>query len=445
MCAFKLYQRRKIYGQTNQTKSQTHFCGNACADCHVSHSALHSAFGVVGDVAITASAASDVYLTDFLPISASGTATGYSTYDNHFYKIEWSGINTPGTSSVQLYIAICDNPYAQRLRCYINNKNEMIVLYTSASDSSWWEPSHITNLAPGQSSDGYTKYEKLGKGASNTSIPHVYKKVCTVTCMAANTPTWNWSDDFTACTATFTCSANSSLTATVNADVTTSGNTATASVTFNGTSYTDTKSLVTNYNITYVLNGGTNASGNPSTYANNVGVSSFAAPTREHYTFGGWYDNAYWLGTPVTSIPAGSSGDRTLYAKWTIDSYTVTWKNSDGSTLKTEQVNYGATPVYSGATPVKPATAQYTYTFTGWSPRIAAVRGDQTYKAQFTKTPITTHFFQSGNTYTIHDATGWDIFCDCLQVSATACRITTPTTVSRARPFCLLTISPSHA
>ena len=89
MCAFKLYQRRKIYGQTNQTKSQTHFCGNACADCHVSHSALHSAFGVVGDVAITASAASDVYLTDFLPVSASGTATGYSTYDNHFYKIEW--------------------------------------------------------------------------------------------------------------------------------------------------------------------------------------------------------------------------------------------------------------------------------------------------------------------------------------------------------------------
>ena len=213
----------------------------------------------------------------------------------------------------------------------------MIVLYTSASDSSWWEPSHITNLAPGQSSDGYTKYEKLGKGASNTSNPYVYKKVCTVTCMAANTPTWNWAADGSSCTATFTCSANSSLTATVNADVTTSGGTATASVTFNGTSYT-----VTNYNITYVLNGGKNASGNPSTYADNVGVSSFAAPTRKHYTFGGWYDNAYWLGTPVTSIPAGSSGDRTLYAKWTIDSYTVTWKNSDGSTLKTEQVNYGA-------------------------------------------------------------------------------------------------------
>ena len=439
-------------------------------------------FSLFTIVPITASAEeSDVYLTDFLPVSSSGTATGYSTYDNHFYKIEWSGINTSETSSVKLYIAIRDNPYYyQRLRCNRNNGDAMVVLYASASDSPW-ESSYITNLTPGQSSSGYTSYAKLGKGASNTSIPHVYKKVCTVTCMAANTPTWNWSDDFTACTATFTCSANSSLTATVNADVTTSGNTATASVTFNGTSYTDTKS---HYNITYVLNGGTNASDNPSTYVDDVGVSSFAAPTREHYTFGGWYDNENCTGTPVTSIPAGSSGDRTLYAKWTIDSYTVTWKNSDGSTLKTEQVNYGETPVYSGATPVKPATAQYTYFFFGWSPEISAVTGDQTYTAQFsstftkykvtwkdadgtvletdnnvsygttpvyngatpakpsddkysysfkgwnpsvssvtgdvtytatyTKTPNPNHFSQDGDTYKIHNETGWDIFCDML-------------------------------
>ena len=237
-------------------------------------------FSLFTIVPITASADSSVYLTDFLTVSSSGTATGYSTYENHFYKIEWSGINTSETSSVQLYIHIRDNLYSQRLRCHRNNDDGFVIMYASASDSPLWESSHITNLAPGQSSYGYTKDAKLGKGASYTSNPHVYKKVCTVTCMAANTPTWNWSDDFTACTATFTCSADSSLTATVNADVTTSGNTATASVTFNGTSYTDTKSLV--YNITYVLNGGTNASGNPSTYANNVGVSSFAAPTREH-------------------------------------------------------------------------------------------------------------------------------------------------------------------
>ena len=74
--------------------------------------------GVFGDVAITANAASSIYLTDFLPVSASGTATGYSTYDNHFYKIEWSGINKSETTSVRLYI---DGNYKQ-FRCYCSER-----------------------------------------------------------------------------------------------------------------------------------------------------------------------------------------------------------------------------------------------------------------------------------------------------------------------------------
>ena len=84
-------------------------------------------------VPLSASADSNVYLTDFLPVSSSGTATGYSTYENHFYKIEWSGINTSETSSVQLHI------YNYRLRCYRNDNvkhaksifiNEINVLIT---------------------------------------------------------------------------------------------------------------------------------------------------------------------------------------------------------------------------------------------------------------------------------------------------------------------------
>ena len=38
---------------------------------------------------------------------------------------------------------------------------------------------------------------------------------------------------------------------------------------------------------------------------------------------------------------------------------------------------------------------------------------DVTVSATFT--PGSAHFSQSGDTYTIHDAAGWDIFCDCLQ------------------------------
>lgn len=42
--------------------------------------------------------------------------------------------------------------------------------------------------------------------------------------------------------------------------------------------------------------------------------------------------------------------------------------------MKTEQVAYGETPAYSGATPTKTATDQYTYTFNNtWDPAVVAV------------------------------------------------------------------------
>lgn len=77
-------------------------------------------------------------------------------------------------------------------------------------------------------------------------------------------------------------------------------------------------------------------------------------------------------------------------------SFTVTWKNYDGSVLETdENVAGGTIPTYNGATPIKPADAVYTYTFAGWSPAVTTVIGETTYIATFTAT------FKA-NTYTIH-------------------------------------------
>jgi hypothetical protein len=69
--------------------------------------------------------------------------------------------------------------------------------------------------------------------------------------------------------------------------------------------------------------------------------------------------------------------------------YTITWKNADGTTLKTEEVVYGTTPSYTGTTPTKAATEQYTYTHDGWTPSVVAVTGNAEYTATFAETPRT--------------------------------------------------------
>ena len=73
----------------------------------------------------------------------------------------------------------------------------------------------------------------------------------------------------------------------------------------------------------------------------------------------------------------------TITSSTSISKYAVIWKNYDGTVLATAEADYGATPVYGGQTPVREATAQYTYTFSGWDPVPAALSADAEYVAQF--------------------------------------------------------------
>ena len=98
-----------------------------------------------------------------------------------------------------------------------------------------------------------------------------------------------------------------------------------------------------------------------------------ADPTRVGYTFTGW-DKAF------TNITA----DLVVTAQYEINTYTVTFKDWDGTVLKTQEVQYGG----DAEAPADPTRVGYT--FTGWDKAFTNITADLVVTAQY-----------SINTYTV--------------------------------------------
>ncbi len=109
------------------------------------------------------------------------------------------------------------------------------------------------------------------------------------------------------------------------------------------------------YDITYVLNGGTNNPVNPVTYTVESEAITLADPTRAGYNFAGW--------TPTDNIPAGSTGDMTFTATWAVKTFRVRFFAADGVT----QIGATQTVNWSGAASVATAPARTGYTFDRWA------------------------------------------------------------------------------
>lgn len=75
--------------------------------------------------------------------------------------------------------------------------------------------------------------------------------------------------------------------------------------------------------------------------------------------------------------------DTYLVAYYVRITHYIEFRNFDNTVLLADWYVDGERPIYYGSTPIKPATAQYTYSFAGWAPEIVVATCEATYIAQY--------------------------------------------------------------
>ncbi|MCR2822931.1 InlB B-repeat-containing protein [Lederbergia panacisoli] len=116
------------------------------------------------------------------------------------------------------------------------------------------------------------------------------------------------------------------------------------------------KWTINEYKVSYESNGGSNVSSEDVNYEEKA--SEPVDPTKEGHTFAGWYTDA--LLTESYDFETSVVTDITLYAKWTINEYKVSYESNGGSTVSSEDVNYE-----EKATKPEDPTKEG-HTFAGW-------------------------------------------------------------------------------
>ncbi len=126
------------------------------------------------------------------------------------------------------------------------------------------------------------------------------------------------------------------------------------------------------YSIVYDLDGGENSENNPQEYTIETSVT-FDSPTREGYTFIGWFDSCDNL---VSSISPGTNGLISIKAKWSPLLHGLSVLSEDPS-LGTVSINSGTG--YTGETITVNATPLGDSIFCGWFNGATKVSFDENY------------------------------------------------------------------
>ena len=109
------------------------------------------------------------------------------------------------------------------------------------------------------------------------------------------------------------------------------------------------------YTITFNSNGGSAVANITGSY--NSDVVAPTAPTKDGYTFAGWYADK---GLTKVYTFSKVTQNETLYAKWSVNQYTITFNSNGGSTVLSIVANYNST-ITEPQAPTKTG-----YTFAGW-------------------------------------------------------------------------------
>ena len=121
------------------------------------------------------------------------------------------------------------------------------------------------------------------------------------------------------------------------------------------------------YTVTFDANGGT-VETKPQTVTYGSTYGELPTPTRKGYTFVGWFTSAKDGRQVKADAEVTTAADRTLYAHWTQNLYTVTIKaDKDGDVIETQQIPEGGLAKKPAKEPVREG-----YTFVGWQANGAA-------------------------------------------------------------------------